>query len=256
MRVRVPPSVFFKAMHFGLIGKSLKHSFSKDYFIQKFHFFNLPFHYHLYELQSLEEVVHLLNQPNFKGLNVTIPFKSDILKYADKLSPEVEKIGAANVLAKEGHIWVAYNTDTIGFEKSLLSFIPELKHLNAVVLGNGGASKAITYVLEKLLIPYVIIARNPQTINQFPLNKFSNFAKEYKLWINTTPVGMYPNSHEILNIDFSLSSSEHYLYDLIYNPEETTFLKEGKKHGTKTKNGLEMLYLQADAAWNIWEKWI
>ncbi len=243
-------------MNFGLIGKSLKHSFSKNYFSNKFHSLNQPFEYNLYEFENLDNVKDLLNESNHKGLNITIPFKSEILKYADKLSPEVEKIGAANVFAKENDVWVAYNTDTTGFEKSLLNFIPNPFNIQAIVLGNGGASKAIVYVLEKLNIPYLIIARNPRNINEYPFHQFSEFAKDYKLWVNTTPIGMYPNSHEILNIDFSLASPEHYLFDLVYNPEKTSFMLAGEKYGAKTQNGLEMLYLQADAAWEIWKKWI
>lgn len=243
-------------MYFGLIGKSLKHSFSKSYFTQKFRLLNLPFSYNLYELENLQQVQCLLQSPHLSGLNVTIPYKSEILNYVDKLSPEVQMIGAANVLAKEQHIWVAYNTDTIGFEKSLLNFIPQSIELKAIILGNGGASKAVQYVLNKLSIPYVVMARNPKNSNELPFDQFSHYAESYSIWINTTNVGMYPNTHEILNIDFALASPNHYLLDLIYNPEETTFLKEGKKYGAKTKNGLEMLHLQADAAWDIWKQWI
>lgn len=243
-------------MFFGLIGKSLKHSFSKSYFTKKFNTLNLPFQYNLFELENLQNLPTLLKQPNLKGLNVTIPYKTEILKYVDKLSPEVEKIGAANVLSKENQEWVAYNTDVMGFEKSFIDFVSNFKNLKAIVIGNGGAAKAVIFVLEKLLIPYIVIARNPRKINEIPFEKFSDFAEEYKIWINTTPVGMYPNSHEVLNIDFSLASSDHYLFDLIYNPEKTSFMLAGEKYGAKTQNGLEMLHLQADAAWDIWKQWI
>ncbi len=243
-------------MYFGLIGKSLKHSFSQNYFTHKFTSLNLPFSYHLYELENLESIHELLNRANLKGLNVTIPYKTDVLRYVNKVSPEVQQIGAANVLCRENNLWVAYNTDTIGFQKSLFRFLPQQKSFQAIVLGNGGASKAVTYVLEEMNIPYVVIARTPQNSQQIPIEQFADYAKDYKLWINTTPIGMYPHFDEVLNIDFSLASASHYLFDLIYNPEETSFMLEGKKYGAKTQNGLEMLHLQADAAWEIWQRWI
>ncbi len=253
MRVRVPPSVFRYMLTFGLIGKLLKHSFSKSYFTQKFQSLNLSYSYELFELENLNEISDLLKKPDLKGLNVTIPYKTAILNYVDDLSPEVKTIGAANVLVKRNNQWIAYNTDVIGFEKSLKEFISDFSNMKAIVLGNGGASKAVVYVLQKLLIPYIVIARKPQNNNELQWSYFPYYAKEFLLWINTTPVGMYPHTEQILAIDFSLATAQHFLYDLIYNPEITSFLQNGSCYGAKTLNGLNMLYYQADAAWDIWQ---
>jgi shikimate dehydrogenase len=239
-------------MKFGLIGKSLKHSFSKNYFHNKFNQLQLSHSYDLFELNQISDVKFLLENDEVFGLNVTVPYKTEILSYVDVQSKEVQEIGAANVLCKQNGQWHAYNTDVIGFENSFLGFVNEIKEQRAIVIGNGGAAKAVIYVLKKLKIPFVTIARPPQNSNEIPLHDFALYGKTYKIWINTTPVGMYPDVDATLPIDYSCISSEHYLYDLIYNPELTTFLNEGRKYGAKIKNGLEMLYLQAEATWGIW----
>jgi len=239
-------------MKFGLIGKSLKHSFSKNYFDSKFSTLNLNHSYHLFELISIDQISSLLLDDELVGLNVTVPYKSEVLEYVDELSPEVKTIGAANVLVKNQNQWIAHNTDVIGFEKSIFHFIPNLTNQKVLVIGNGGSAKAVTFILKKHNIMHVIIARNPKNSSEIPFSQFSQWACDCKVWINTTPVGMYPNDHESLDIDFDLLSENHYLYDLIYNPEVTNFLKEGIKRGAKIRNGLEMLYLQAEGAWEIW----
>lgn len=241
---------------FGLVGKSLKHSFSKAYFEKKFQVLSLPYIYELFELSDISDIRSLLTNPLVVGLNVTIPYKAQVLKYVKCFSSEVEQIQAANVLVKEKQGWKAYNTDVIGFEQSLIRFIDKSSNIKALVLGNGGASKAVIYVLKKMQIPYIVLARNPQNSNELSIKDFTNYASNYKLWINTTPVGMYPEIENRLEIDFSLATPNHYLYDLIYNPEKTSFILEGEKYGAQTKNGLEMLYLQAEAAWDLWKSWI
>ncbi len=238
----------------GLIGYPLSHSFSKKYFEDKFENENIKnYSYKLFELKELEEFVDLIkNNPDIEGLNVTIPYKEKILNFVDEVDEMVKKIGAANTLKiKNGKI-KAFNTDIIGFEKS---FIPLLRpyHKKALILGTGGASKAVSYVLKKYSIPHLFVSREKMDSDTIRYQNINNqLLKEYKIIINTTPVGTYPNINEKPKIPYHLCGKEHFFYDLIYNPGKTRFLKEAEKKGATLSNGLNMLKLQAEEAWKIW----
>lgn len=239
---------------FGLIGKSLKHSFSKDYFTDKFHRLGLPYTYDLFEIQAIDEIKALLELPNLIGLNVTVPYKEAVLAYVDEYSEEVSSIRAANVLCREGDLWKAYNTDAVGFEQSLFSWLGLDFRGKGMVIGNGGASKAVQWVLKKHQIPFYVLVRTMRQVHEIAWEYAAAVAKDCNLWINTTPIGMYPNISEGLDLPYHLLTPHHYVYDLIYNPSETSFMSAAQKMGAKAKNGLDMLYKQADAAWNLWQK--
>ena len=236
---------------FGLIGKSLKHSFSKQYFEEKFRELNLnDFSYDLIEKENLEGINIFLIENNYSGVNVTIPYKEKIIPFLDEISDEAKQIGAINTIKNENEKLIGYNTDYFGFQESLLKFIPHNK-IKALVFGTGGASKAIIQVLEDLFIHHKIVSRqNGYDFNYQTLP--SKVLADYKLLINTTPLGTFPNVEDCINIDFNQISDSHFLFDLIYNPEKTLFLQKGKTRGAKVKNGLEMLQLQAEKSWQIW----
>ncbi len=241
----------------GLIGYPLTHSFSQQYFSQKFKNEKITgYEYRNFPIANLDDFLVLLQQhPHIVGLNVTIPYKEKILQYADYQDVIVTKIGATNTLLidLDGKI-KAYNTDVTGFFQS---FVKHLKphHQKALILGTGGASKAVAYVLNQLKIPFYKVSRNPSNNQQIAygdLNK--NVMKEHQIIINTTPVGTFPAHHKKPTIPYEFIGSKHFFYDLVYNPEQTLFLKEARKRGADFCNGLEMLKLQAEAAWQIWQK--
>lgn len=241
---------------YGLIGKPLGHSFSATYFNDKFEKDGIDEHYNLYQLDSIEEFPELLKQEaTLKGLNVTIPYKQQILPYLDYISDEAKQIGAVNVvkITRDGKSIVTkgFNSDVIGFENSLVPEInSEIK--NALVLGTGGASKAVVYVLEKLGIKPKLVSRLPKA-EQLSYNEISEeIMNDNLLIVNTTPLGMYPNLNAAPQIPYQWITGKHVVFDLIYNPAETLFLKKAKEKGAKTINGLKMLYLQAEGAWAIW----
>ncbi len=236
---------------YGLIGKKLGHSFSKSYFTKKFNDLNLNFQYDLFELQEFEIEVFLKSTLAL-GLNVTIPYKTEVLKYVQYQSDEVKIIGASNVLKKTNEGWKAFNSDIIGFENSLLEFLGEQKIDNAIVLGTGGAAKAAIYVLNKLNIQSTFVSSSFQENSITYEALFELDLKNYHLIINTTPLGMFPNIDSFPKIPFDKLSNNHYVFDMIYNPLETEFLKRAKLKGSKIINGLKMLEYQADAAWQIW----
>ncbi|MBN8703893.1 MAG: shikimate dehydrogenase [Bacteroidetes bacterium] len=244
---------------FGLIGKQLSHSFSKNYFTAKFENEKiLNCSYSLFELKNSSEIPSLISSnPNLIGLNITIPFKKDVLAYLDFQSPEVKEIGAANTIKikryNQSYILEGYNTDAYGFEYSLLKLLPT-KNISALVLGTGGASNAVCYVLKKNNINYTLVSRTKKS-NTFIYSELTeSIIRNHALIINTTPLGMYPNVTSYPPIPYQYLTAEHVLFDLIYNPEETLFLKQGKLMGTKTSNGLEMLEKQAEKAWEIWQE--
>lgn len=242
---------------YGLIGNSLAHSFSPSYFAQKFEKEGIQdARYDLFPLEQIEDFPALLaSQPNWGGLNVTIPYKEQIIPYLGKLSEEATAIGAVNTLAFEGGQLVGYNTDVIGFEVSLRTLLPRIYHgIQALILGTGGAAKAVAYVLNKLNIPYVYVSRReaPQRLLYAQITK--QVLQAYHLLINTTPVGQYPATTEAPNLPYSLLGEQHFLIDLIYNPTETLFLERGRVRGAKVLHGLPMLEAQADAAWHIWRR--
>lgn len=243
---------------YGLIGKKLSHSFSADFFNKKFEKEKIQNEYKLFELNSIEEFKDLIKaNEGLEGLNVTIPYKEKILPYLDSLSEEAEAIGAVNVIKfirKDNVLKLkGYNSDCVGFKNSLVPFLnKDIK--KALILGTGGASKAVVYVLKNLSIEYTFVSRNP-SINDLSYDELSeDIIKDNKLIVNTTPLGMFPNIMDFPSIPYKFLTSNHVCYDLVYNPEETQFLNKSKEYGAKVKNGLEMLYLQAIAAWDIWNK--
>lgn len=240
---------------YGLIGFPLSHSFSPDYFKQKFKLLSLNNHrFELFEIASLN-AFNQLPLTKISGLTVTIPYKEKIIELADFVSDDVTKIGASNCLKvrieNNNPFISAYNTDVIGFERSLVNFIGSQKP-KALVFGTGGASKAVCFVLNKLEIEYKLVSRiaNTSCLSYEDLTK--EVISHYTLLINTSPVGMFPFINEAPAINYDWLTSSHYLFDLVYNPTPTLFLKQGILKSCKVKDGLEMLHLQADAAWEIW----
>lgn len=238
---------------FGLIGYPLSHSFSKGYFSEKFQKENITdCNYAVFPLEKIEDFVELCNdRSNLVGLNVTIPYKEKIIPFLDELNEEANQIGAVNTIKFVNGKKIGYNTDCYGFEMSLK---PLLKphHTSALILGNGGASKAVEYVLQKLGIQFQYVSRkkSEKAISYDDVDAL--IINHSTLIINSTPIGMYPNVNAAPDIPYNAITEKHLLYDLIYNPEETLFLKKGKENGAQTKNGLEMLYLQAERSWEIW----
>jgi shikimate dehydrogenase len=246
-------------MKYGLIGKSLSHSYSKKIFEQKFQQLNLnTCTYQLYELRSIYDLQWLLLKENFlAGLNITIPYKEEIIPLLDEVDAAALEVGAVNTIKisrQNGNIILkGFNTDVFGFKESLLEFIPEEFNSPALVLGSGGASKAVAFVLNEIGIPFNVVSRNGKgSFSYDDLTK--EVIAEHKLIINTTPLGMYPDVTSAPEIPYEHLSEEHFLFDLVYNPEETQFLQNGKNAGAKTKNGIQMLKLQADRAWEIWRE--
>ena len=238
---------------FGLIGYPLSHSFSKGYFAEKFAKENIvDCKYDVFPLEKIEDFVELCNdKKNLIGLNVTIPYKEKIIPFLDELDETAANIGAVNTIKFSNGKKIGYNSDAYGFEMSLKPLLKS-HHRRALILGTGGASKAVRYVLEKLDIPYQLISRDKNKSNRTYADVSGSLQYDNLLIINTTPLGMHPNVDEYPDINYPFLTDRHLLYDLIYNPEETQFLKEGKQRGAQTKNGLEMLYLQAERSWEIW----
>ncbi len=234
-------------MLFGLIGKSLGHSFSKKYFSEKFTRESLQATYQNFELQSIGEFKKLVADHDFSGLNVTIPYKRDIINYLDEVNPEALEIGAVNTIVfTEGRI-KGYNTDHIGFSESI-----DLSTVNkALVLGNGGAHHAIVFALKKSNITVDVLARNPFGKEILWSNNGPSLS-EYDLVVNTTPLGTYPNVDELLPLQYQTITSGSIFYDLVYNPENTAFMRKAQQHGALVKNGFEMLKGQAEAAFKLW----
>lgn len=242
-------------LRLGLLGYPLQHSFSKKYFNDKFSAELLPdCSYENYSIPNLNSWRELAQNEKLDGFNVTIPYKKDILNLLDKITPAATESGAVNTVLIKNNIWTGENTDIIGFKYSLLSFITSPNNIRqALILGTGGASSSAVYVLNDLKIPYKLVSRSPIKGDLIYENLKGNISN-YDLIINTTPVGMYPNNDQFPNIPYNEISAKHYLYDMVYNPDKSLFLLYGEKRGASIKNGLEMLYLQAEAAWNFWTK--
>lgn len=233
----------------GLIGKNISYSFSKKFFEDKFQKLMLKdFTYDIFDLSEINEVEKLLTDPELLGFNVTIPYKEKIVDYLDGLSDEAEKIGAVNcVLIKDGKK-TGYNTDAFGFEKTFL--LHKKAHQDkALILGNGGAAKAVKYVMDKHGIPSIVVSRNSE-INFN--NLYSDTVRDHKIIIQCTPVGTFPNVEDCLEFPFDGITSEHLIIDLIYNPNYTKFIIKASEKGAKTVNGYYMLEQQAEKAWEIW----
>jgi shikimate dehydrogenase len=241
---------------FGLIGRSLSHSFSQTYFSQKFDQLGLAdCHYELFELASPAELPGLLAQyPSLAGLNVTIPYKEKVWPYLTQVAPSAALVGAVNVIEiqADGSL-VGHNTDYVGFRESLRRFYPEPGEASrALVLGTGGAAKAVSVALRELNIPHWLVSRDPLSAHFTYAELTPAVLAAHPLIINTTPLGTYPHVEECPPIPYEALTPAHYLFDLIYNPRETHFLQIGREAGAHTHNGFEMLELQAEAAWAIW----
>lgn len=243
----------------GLIGYPLGHSFSKKYYQEKFKNEGIDhIDYDLYPISSITDFPSLyLNNSDFYGVNVTIPYKKDVMAYLNELSEEAEEIGAVNCIqikhTDQGVHLKGFNTDAYGFEMSLR---PLLKphHQKALVFGNGGATKAVVYSLKRLGIAYQIVSRTKTPDNLSYSDLSPEIIKDHLLLINCTPLGTFPNIEEHPDLPYEAIGADHLLYDLIYNPEETSFLKKGKEKGAMIKNGYEMLVLQAEKNWEIWNQ--
>jgi len=245
-------------MKYGLIGYPLGHSYSEKYFNSKFEKDGIDSIYTLYPIESIDRLPSLIRTTDgLRGLNVTIPYKEEVIKYLNVLSEDAREIGAVNVIKiVEGvgdgeKTLTGYNTDYIGFSESLKPLLDEdVRH--ALILGTGGASKAVAYALGQLGIEYKFVSRTPGKgrLGYGDLNE--NVIRESRLIVNTTPVGMYPKVDNAPDIPYSFLGKNHICYDLVYNPESTLFMKLAAERGATVKNGLEMLKLQADAAWKIW----
>ena len=243
--------------HFGLIGFPLGHSFSKKFFTEKFKQENIDAQYDLYELANLLELENLLTETELYGLNVTIPYKEQVIQHLDELDDTAAEIGAVNVIKfirKEGSLRLkGYNSDTIGFENSLAPLLKPY-HLKALILGTGGASKAIDYTLRKLGITTTFVSRTakPDSLTYNQLNE--DILNENLVIINASPVGTFPHADECPNIPYQFLTDKHLLFDAVYNPTETLFLKKGKEQKAQVLNGEGMLIGQAVAAWKIWNE--
>jgi shikimate dehydrogenase len=240
---------------FGLIGKKLGHSFSKQYFTAKFEKESIAdATYELYELASITEFPQLLkSDPELVGLNVTVPYKEAVIPYLNELDETAAGIGAVNVIKITQGKTKGYNSDYVGFKKSLERFYPANEASKALVLGTGGASKAVCAALKNLDIKYTILSRQPKAGQLTYSDITPELLQQYQLIVNTTPLGMAPDLDSCPDIPYSALTAQHYLYDVVYNPEQTLFLQKGKAAGANTINGLEMLYGQAEAAWQIWQ---
>jgi shikimate dehydrogenase len=244
---------------YGLIGKLLSHSFSPAYFAEKFEKLNLNAKYRLFELDDISKLPEFIRKyPNLKGLNVTIPYKKEVLLLLDELDEVAKATGSVNTIQikyENGKtILKGFNTDVIGFEQTLFPFIENRKAIKALVLGTGGSALAVAFVLNKLGIDFVYVSRNPNPLKQINYSEITKSVLEnYHLIIQTTPLGMFPNTDNFPPIPYELLGKNHLLYDLVYNPKETVFMKKGKQNGAVAINGQKMLEIQADASWKIWE---
>jgi len=244
---------------FGLIGFPLSHSFSRRFFTEKFSNEGIDAAYLNFELENIGELNHLINaHPDLEGFNVTIPYKEQIISYLDQIDDAAAKIKAVNTvkICRSGRqaSLHGYNTDIHGFQQSIKPLLKQYHH-KALVLGTGGASKAVIQALENLGIDAILVSRNPEEKGEISYNDLDKDVMEsFKIIINTTPIGTYPNIEGCPAIPFEWITSRHLVYDLVYNPEVTEFLRQGKERGATIKNGLEMLHLQALAAWEIWNR--
>jgi shikimate dehydrogenase len=241
---------------FGLIGYPLSHSFSKKYFTERFQREGISdTSYENFPIASVGELPLLIKKyPDLKGLNVTIPYKEAVIPLLSAKHPVVEAIGACNCIKLTDGTLTGFNTDVTGFERSLKRYLSPI-HNKALILGTGGAAKAVAYVLSKLNIQFMYVTRNSQATMQPQINYAALTDEQvasHLLIVNTTPLGMYPDIDKAPSINYDMLSSQHYLFDLTYNPEKTLFLKKGEAKGSCIQNGYEMLVIQAEESWNIW----
>lgn len=244
---------------FGLIGFPLKHSFSKRYFTEKFQKEGWSdCQYELFEIDSVDKIKEILaKHPELVGLNVTIPYKEQVIPYLDELEPSCEAIGAVNTIKVSANKLTGFNTDYIGFKQSLLDWLPN-EPVRALVLGTGGASRAVKQALSDLSIPFLVVSRrkdnHPEWVDYQDLARSPGILRSHHLIINTTPLGTFPNTEEMPPIPQAFLTEKHKVYDLVYNPEVTLLMRTVQDAGGIVKNGLEMLHLQAEASWEIWNR--
>lgn len=244
---------------YGLIGYPLGHSFSISYFNEKFENEHINAKYINFEIPSIDGLTEILDRnPELRGLNVTIPYKEQVIKFLDAISPEAEAIGAVNVIRvthKGDKVFLkGFNSDVIGFTRSIEPLL-EPAQKKALILGTGGASKAINFGLKSLNMQTIFVSRTKHGNGFITYDEVTpELIKEYNVIINCTPVGMYPHADECPQLPYEAMDTHTLLYDLIYNPDETLFLKRGREQGATVKNGLEMLLLQAFASWEFWNR--
>lgn len=241
---------------YGLIGYPLGHSFSKNYFNEKFANEHINAEYINFEIPTIEDLPEIIDSnPTLKGFNCTIPYKEKVISYLDDITPEARAIGAVNVVKvthKGRKIFLkGYNSDVIGFTRSIEPLL-EKCHRKALILGTGGASKAINFGLKSLGLQTLFVSRHPHDGAISYDDVTPEIIKEYPVIVNCTPVGMYPHADACPKLPYEAMDIHTLLYDLIYNPDETLFMKKGREHGATVKNGLEMLLLQAFASWEFW----
>ena len=244
---------------YGLIGYPLKHSFSMSYFNEKFTAESIDAEYVNFEIPSIKEFPDIIKfHPDLQGLNVTIPYKEQVISYLDELGPNAKIIGAVNVIKfvrRKGKKLklIGYNSDILGFKQSIEPLLEE-HHKKALILGTGGSSKAIYHGLQQLGVEAVFVSREPQPGEISYTDLSDRIMQEHTIIVNCTPVGMFPKMDIAPEIPYKYLTNKHLLYDLLYNPDETLFLKNGKAQGAVVKNGLEMLLLQAFESWNFWQR--
>ena len=236
---------------FGLLGKDIDYSFSRDYFSKKFTAENLQHKYVNFDLENLSAFKSLLSRKDISGMNVTIPYKQEVIPFLDELDPVAKAIGAVNTIVFKDKKRLGYNTDHVGFQNTLLKHLKP-HHNKALVLGTGGASKAVCYVLEQLKIQVLKVSRSKGQDRKSYHQLTAKDYEEHTLLINCTPLGTHPKTNAYPPIDYRQINTEHLLYDLIYNPEVTAFMQMGKDKGAVVLNGYQMLVEQAEASWSLW----
>ena len=242
------------AKTYGLIGKTLGHSFSQKYFAKKFDNQTIKCRYLNFELNNINDIKKVFQTEGLSGLNVTIPYKESVIPYLDDLDPIAEEVGAVNTIQFRDGKKIGYNTDVYGFKQMIKPFFKS-HHERAMILGTGGASKAVAHVLEELGCEIIYISRNPKGENQFSYDDINeNMVALNKFIINTTPLGTYPNLTQMPNVPIELVSTNHLVVDLIYNPPKTKFLQIAQEHGAVILDGLTMLEQQAEKSWEIWNE--
>ena len=245
----------------GLIGYPVSHSYSKKYFSEKFERENLPeWAYELYPIEKIEKLkTFLKSEPELVGFNVTVPYKVAVMNYLDEIDPEALIIGSVNTVSiiesENGKKLKGYNTDVYGLEKSLIPLVkPGIN--KALILGTGGSARAVKFVLRNHDIPYTSVSRHRHDTRIQYEDITEATIQEHNIIINSTPVGMHPNVEDFPQIPYHLITNKHLLFDLVYNPEETQFLKKGREKGATIKNGLDMLHLQSEKCWEIWNEMV
>jgi len=241
---------------YGLIGQTVSHSFSKSYFDEKFFREGLrDHHYELFPLNNIREIENLIQDTKgLTGLNVTLPYKEQVIAFLDEVDPAAEKIGAVNVIKFKDGKRKGFNTDSDAFFETIEKWLPKGKKLKALILGTGGSSKAVQEALKKLNVDFKVVSREKgkSDLTYEDVKKKPKYITDNLLIINTTPLGMHPNTDTMPPINYELIGANHYVYDLIYNPARTLFLQKAEMRGATIKNGLEMLHVQAEKSWQIW----